>query len=182
MDFKITKINTSEKAVGMPIAVSLDEIVERMRSDKDLQAVEELAERTQFLRMDPAASAYGQVRGISKLPYLIFSALFGRQGTGDLRQPTDGTHQRQILFARGAAAADADGLHGLQSQDAEGGSQLPACGGRTTQRRERLHRVSPPSPAAGGKVLLGLLRLRDSAAGREHHPRLSAEPGLAHLL
>ena len=88
MDYKITKINTNEKAVGMPIAVSLDEIVERMRSDKDLQAVEELAARVQLLRMDPRPSTYGEVRGASKLPYLIFSALFGRQGTGDLRQPT----------------------------------------------------------------------------------------------
>ena len=80
MDYKITKINTNEKAAGMPIAVSLDEIVERMRSDKDLQAVEELAARVQLLRMDPRPSTYGEVRGASKLPYLIFSALFGRQG------------------------------------------------------------------------------------------------------
>ena len=88
MDYKITKINTSEKAAGMPMTVSLDEIVERMRSNKDTQAVEEVAARVHLLRMESRDLNYGQLKGASKLPYLIFSALFGRQGTGDLRQPT----------------------------------------------------------------------------------------------
>lgn len=88
MDYKITKINTSEKAAGMPVSVRLDSIVERMRSEEDVKAVETIAEHARAVRLDPQASREGRLIGIDQMPYLIFSALFGRQGTGELREAT----------------------------------------------------------------------------------------------
>ena len=88
MDYRITKINTSEQAAGMPVSARLSSIVERMRSDEDVKAVETIAEHAREVRLDPLSSREGHLIGIDQMPYLIFSALFGRQGTGELRTPT----------------------------------------------------------------------------------------------
>jgi len=48
MEYRITKIKVKDNSVGTPVSVSLDEIVERMKSEKNAQAVEDIARLITF--------------------------------------------------------------------------------------------------------------------------------------
>ena len=90
MEYRITKVKIKENSFGTPISTSLDEVVERMRSNKNTQVVEETAQMITFSLMQKQEMGWESysVRGMDDLPYLIFSATFSRQGTMELRQPT----------------------------------------------------------------------------------------------
>jgi predicted P-loop ATPase len=90
MEYHITKIKVKDNSFGTPVSTSLDEIVERMLSDKNAQAVEDIAKFVTYSliqKQDKGRESYG-IKGMSDLPYLIFSATFGRQGLQEFRQPT----------------------------------------------------------------------------------------------
>ena len=78
---KITKIKTRIGELGAPVSVELDSIVERMRSDATKTAADRIAAVALASRL---AMAEGMPRYFIKeadlLPYLIFSATFGREG------------------------------------------------------------------------------------------------------
>ena len=69
---KISKFTTKEGAFGLPVTTELETIVERMRSEKNREAVEQAV-----------ASLCGDAA--DRLPRLLFSGTFGRGGTDDLR-------------------------------------------------------------------------------------------------
>jgi len=90
MEYRITKIKVKDNSVGTPVSVSLDEIVERMKSEKNAQAVEDIARLITFSLIQKQEKGWNtySVRGMDDLPYLIFSATFGRLGIQEFRQPT----------------------------------------------------------------------------------------------
>ena len=69
---KISKFTTKDGAYGRPVTTELETIVERMRSEKNREAVELISAG---VRGDAA----------DRLPRLLFSGTFGRGGTDDLR-------------------------------------------------------------------------------------------------
>ena len=69
---KISKCTTKDGVCGRPVTTELETIVERMRSEKNREAVEQAA-----------AGLYGGAA--DRLPRLLFSGTFGRSGTDDLR-------------------------------------------------------------------------------------------------
>ena len=69
---KISKFTTKEGACGCPVTTELETIVERMRSEKNREAVEQAV-----------AGLSGDAA--DRLPRLLFSGTFGRGGTDDLR-------------------------------------------------------------------------------------------------
>ena len=69
---KISKCTTKDGVCGRPVTTELDTIIERMRSEKNREAVEQAA-----------AGLYGGAA--DRLPRLLFSGTFGRSGTDDLR-------------------------------------------------------------------------------------------------
>ena len=90
MEYRITKIKAKDNRFGTPVSTSLDEIVERMQSDKHAQTVDDIARFVTFSLIQKQEHGWGNysIRGMDDLPYLIFSATFGRQGLQDFRQPT----------------------------------------------------------------------------------------------
>ena len=90
MKYRITKIRTKKKSFGTPVSIGLDEVVERMRSDKYMQAVENIANRVtrQLIEKQETGWDIDSVKEKDELPYLIFSGTFGRQGVQDFREPT----------------------------------------------------------------------------------------------
>ena len=78
---KITKIRTKFGEFGLPATVSLDDIVERMRSDTDKALVGKLRQLAlqSRLMMEKGAPRYELV-GIDRMPYLLFTATFGKRG------------------------------------------------------------------------------------------------------
>ena len=69
---KISKFTTKDGACGRPVTTELETIVERMRSEKNREAVE-------------LTSAGVRGDAADRLPRLLFSGTFGRGGTDDLR-------------------------------------------------------------------------------------------------
>ena len=86
---KITKIKTRIGELGAPISVELSAIVERMRSEESKGAADRIAAVALASRL---AMAEGLPRYVLKdtdlLPYLVFSATFGRDG---LQKPITAT-------------------------------------------------------------------------------------------
>jgi predicted P-loop ATPase len=78
---KITKIKTRLGELGAPVSVELDTIVERMQSDMTKAAADRIARVALASRL---AMAEGMpryvIRDTDRLPYLIFSATFGKDG------------------------------------------------------------------------------------------------------
>ena len=90
MEYRITKIKTDDGQFGSPVSVSLEETVERMRSEAHQQKVEDIAQAVTFALIQQQEKGHADL-GVAvryDLPYLIFSATFGRQGLQELRQPT----------------------------------------------------------------------------------------------
>lgn len=90
MEYRITKIKTDDGQFGSPVSVSLEETVERMRSETHQQKVEDIAQAVTFALIQQQEKGHADL-GVAvrnDLPYLIFSATFGRQGLQELRQPT----------------------------------------------------------------------------------------------
>ena len=78
---KITKIRTKLDEFGLPATVNLDDIVERMRSDTDKAVVNKLRGLTMQSRlMMEKGSARYTIRAIDRMPYLFFTATFGKKG------------------------------------------------------------------------------------------------------
>lgn len=90
MDYRISKIKTKENSFGSPVSTSLDEIVSRMRSETHAQTVEDIAHYVTTALIEQQEKGWGRfhLTDLDTLPYLIFSATFGRQGLQDFRQPT----------------------------------------------------------------------------------------------
>ena len=90
MEYRITKIKVKDNSFGKPVSTSLDEIVERMQSNKNAQAVEDIAKFVTYSLIEKQEKGWENysIRGMDDLPYLIFSATFGRQGLQEFRQPT----------------------------------------------------------------------------------------------
>ena len=86
---KITKIKTRMGELGAPVSVELSAIVERMRSEETKAAADRIATVALSSRL---AMAEGMPRYTLKdadlLPYLVFSATFGRDG---LQKPITAT-------------------------------------------------------------------------------------------
>ena len=78
---KITKIKTSLGQFGSPVTTDLSAIVERMRSPQTKEAADRIASIALRSRiaMEEGAPRY-QLNDTDKLPYLVFSATFGRRG------------------------------------------------------------------------------------------------------
>ena len=90
MDFRITKIKTQAENFGSPISVSLAEIVNRMKDENLIPMVDHISQSVTQALIEQKERGYSMMSVASKhdLPYLIFSATFGRQGLQDFRQPT----------------------------------------------------------------------------------------------
>ena len=78
---KITKIKTRLGEFGAPVTTDLDTIVERMRSPKTKEAADPIARITLHSRlmMEKGMPRYF-IRETDRLPYLVFSATFGKAG------------------------------------------------------------------------------------------------------
>ena len=78
---KITKIKTRLGEFGAPVTTELDAIVERMRSPKTKEAANPIARITLHSRlmMEKGMPRYF-IRETDRLPYLVFSATFGKAG------------------------------------------------------------------------------------------------------
>ena len=78
---KITKVNTKAGELGMPVSTELSAVVERMRSPKTQEAASRIAAIAlqSRLAMQQGAPRF-LLKDSDRLPYLIFSATFGREG------------------------------------------------------------------------------------------------------
>ena len=78
---KITKIKTKAGAFGAPTTTDLDAVVERMRSPKTKEAADRVAAIAlkSRLAIEKGAARYLLLDN-DRLPYLVFSATFGREG------------------------------------------------------------------------------------------------------
>ena len=78
---KITKINTKTGKANAPVSTELGTIVERMRSPEIKAAADRIASLTLQSRlvMEQGAPRYS-ISDVELLPYLIFSATFGKDG------------------------------------------------------------------------------------------------------
>jgi hypothetical protein len=78
---KITKIKTKAGAFGAPVTTDLDAIVERMRSPRTKEAADRVAAIAlrSRLAIEQGAPRYHLIDS-DRLPYLVFSATFGRDG------------------------------------------------------------------------------------------------------
>ena len=90
MEYKITKVKTKDGQLGIPLSVSLDEIVGRIQSNYMIKQVEQVASRITWSLLEQQKNDYerSHIIGIDDLPYLIFSATFGRKSLEELRKPT----------------------------------------------------------------------------------------------
>ena len=78
---KITKVNTKGGRFGSPVTTELSAIVERMQSPKTQEAAERIAATALRSRIAIEQGAPRFLLGdADRLPYLIFSATFGRGG------------------------------------------------------------------------------------------------------
>ena len=81
MPIKITKIKTKIGIFSSPVTTDLDAVVERMRADDTKEVAKRVAAVALHTRL---AAAEGMPRyhlnDVDKLPYLVFSATFGRKG------------------------------------------------------------------------------------------------------
>ena len=83
---KITKIKTRYGEFGSPVSTELDVIVERMRSEDtkaDAERIRSMALQSRLM-MEEGAPRF-LLKDTDRLPYLLFSATFGKNG---LEQPT----------------------------------------------------------------------------------------------
>ena len=78
---KITKLKTRYGEFGSPVSTELEAIVERMRSEDSKVATETIRRATLQLRlmMEQGMPRY-QLKDTDRLPYLLFSATFGKGG------------------------------------------------------------------------------------------------------
>ncbi len=72
MEMKVTRIKTKHGKWGKPLAMTVEELAAAISSEKRQTEVERIA----------------LTRHRDRLPYIIFSGLFDRQGVDSLRQPT----------------------------------------------------------------------------------------------
>ena len=78
---KITKIKTKYGEFGTPVSTELEAVVERMRSEDtkaDAERIRNVALQSRLM-MQEGAPRY-LLRDADRLPYLVFSATFGRDG------------------------------------------------------------------------------------------------------
>ena len=80
---KITKIKTRMGRFGAPVTTDLDAVVERMRSPKTKEAADRIAAIALRSRIAiEKGSPRFHLGDADKLPYLVFSTTFGRDGLG----------------------------------------------------------------------------------------------------
>ena len=86
---KITKIKTTAGRFGTPVTTELSAVVERMRSTAVKESAERLANVALRSRiaMEQGAPRY-QLKDADRLPYLVFSATFGRKSLDRLASAT----------------------------------------------------------------------------------------------
>ena len=83
---KITKIKTRFGELGAPVTTDLEAIVERMRSDDTKDAAKRVASVALHSRLaEEQGAARYYIQDADDLPYLVFSATFGKRG---FDQPT----------------------------------------------------------------------------------------------
>lgn len=87
MQTKITKIKTKGGQWGMPIAITLEELADDIRSTRRLYQATRFYRQLQKARME-ADGGDTRPKSGDTLPYLIFSSLFRRKGTGYFQQST----------------------------------------------------------------------------------------------
>ena len=78
---KITKVNTKYREYGSPVSTKLDAVVERMRSDETKATAEKIQADALHSRliMEKGMPRY-VLDSANRLPYLLFSATFGKDG------------------------------------------------------------------------------------------------------
>lgn len=87
---KITKIKTKVGELGSPVSEELSAIVERMRSGNNKEAAGRIANSARLSRlMEEKGSPHYYLTDKDRLPYLIFSATFGK---GGIDHPKDFTN------------------------------------------------------------------------------------------
>ena len=83
---KITKIKTRFGELGAPVTTDIEAIVERMRSDDTKDAAKRVASVALHSRLaEEQGAARYYIQDADDLPYLVFSATFGKRG---FDQPT----------------------------------------------------------------------------------------------
>ena len=88
MELMMTKVRTRHGHWGTPIAMSLSQLADVMRSDRRSEEVNRLAGRAEDARRHDDPSMPRELKGRDRLPYLIFSSLFSRRGLHDFSLPT----------------------------------------------------------------------------------------------
>ena len=78
---KITKLKTQYGEFGSPVSTDLEAIIERMRSEETKAAADTIRKATLNLRllMEKGMPRY-YLKDTDRLPYLLFSATFGKRG------------------------------------------------------------------------------------------------------
>ena len=78
---KITKLKTNIGEFGTPVSTELDAVVERMRSEDTKAATDRIraVALQSRLAMEKGAPRY-HIADTNRLPYLLFSATFGKKG------------------------------------------------------------------------------------------------------
>ena len=81
MNMKITKVNTTAGQFRSPISTELSTVIERMQEPKTKEAADRIASIAMQSRllMEQGMPKYF-IRDTDSLPYLIFSATFGKAG------------------------------------------------------------------------------------------------------
>ena len=83
---KITKIKTKTGEFGAPVSTELSAIVERMRSKETKEAADRIANIALRSRlMIQQGGPHLLLEDTERLPYLIFSATFGKMGLMECR-------------------------------------------------------------------------------------------------
>lgn len=87
---RISKIKTKVGELCTPVSAELSAVVERMRSGNNKEAAERIATSARLSRlMEEEGSPHYYLTDKDRLPYLIFSATFGKDG---LDHPKDFTN------------------------------------------------------------------------------------------
>ena len=88
MEMKVTRIRTKHGRWGRPIAMTLEELAETIGSSQRQKEVERIAVQAHDARTDDTTGDRRLLRSRDRLPYVVFSGLFNRDGLHSLRQPT----------------------------------------------------------------------------------------------
>ena len=158
MLMNITKIKTKGGELQTPVNTSLEAVVERMRSEADKAIVADIRKTAMAMRlaMGDGGPRY-RIDAADKLPYLMFSATFGRGGLDDPRNMTG------LLLLHIACLDGQQQLKAMRSRMAQVPYTLLAFAGSSGQTLKVVVRVDADADMDAAAYLSLLKDARESA-------------------